>query len=302
MNQSALPSIESSVDTCVTALRLADRLQDWNSRHGPGFSAKHAPVFALSVAFVTPWLDFPALCTATHIWSWITAVDDAIDRPDGDPAQTDRLVAACRAVLDGAPPGTDPYARALADIHADVAARPGFPRIAPLWRDTVDRFLTGMRYEATAAAAMASGAPPPDLDEYLEHGAQTVGVPMYMLASWAAMHDLDPTALLPALRDSALAVRLANDARGQARESAERTISALRLGVPLADVRRMVGDRIARCRRAIEPQLTRGQPAAVALDRMTIWGTRLYQQVDFRYPEGDWAPLHWPSPQTLGAA
>jgi hypothetical protein len=288
----------------MTALRLADRLVDWNGRHGPGFSAKHAPVFALSVAFVTPWLDFAVLLTATRIWSWITAVDDAIDRPDVDPAETDRLIAACRAVLDGAAPGTDPYARALADIHADVATRPGFPRLAPLWRDTVDRLLAGMRFEAAAASA----APAPDLETYLEHGAQTVGVPMYMVALWAAMDGVDPTPLLPPLRDSALAVRLANDARGHAREDAEQAIGALRLGVSLADVRRMVGDRIARCRRALGPLLTRGDPAAIALDRLTIWSTRLYQQVDFRRPEGegadkrDWAPLHWPSPQALGAA
>jgi hypothetical protein len=245
----------------MTALRLADRLVDWNGRHGPGFSAKHAPVFALSVAFVTPWLDFAVLLTATRIWSWITAVDD-------------------------------------------VATRPGFPRLAPLWRDTVDRLLAGMRFEAAAASA----APAPDLETYLEHGAQTVGVPMYMVALWAAMDGVDPTPLLPPLRDSALAVRLANDARGHAREDAEQAIGALRLGVSLADVRRMVGDRIARCRRALGPLLTRGDPAAIALDRLTIWSTRLYQQVDFRRPEGegadkrDWAPLHWPSPQALGAA
>jgi halimadienyl-diphosphate synthase len=305
VSQPDLPSIESSVDTCVTALRLADRLLDWNSGHGPAFSAKHAVVFALSCAFVTPWAEFPVLRTGTRIWSWITAIDDTVDSADRDPDQVDRLVAACRGVLDGAVPGAEPLARALADIHADVAALPGFPRLATLWRDAVDRLLTGMRFEATTGTAVASGAPPPDIDEYLEHAAYTVGVPMYMLALWSAMDSVDATALLPALRDSALAVRLANDARGHARESTERSIDALRLGVPLAALRRMVGDRVSSCRRALVPLLASDQPPAVALDRMTIWGTRLYERIDFRYPEGEgpdkreWAPLHWAS--TAGA-
>ena len=289
------------MDTCVTALRLTDRLLEWNGRHGPAFSAKHATMFGLSVAFVTPWLDFPVLRTATRIWSWITAVDDTMDRADRDPAEVERLVAACRGVLGGAPPGADPFARALADIHGDVAALPGFHHVAPLWRDTVDRLLTGMRFESETGAAVASGAAPPALDTYLEHGVHTVGIPMYMLALWAAM-DADPTVLLPPLRDAALAVRLANDARGHAREHAEASLGAVGLGVPPTDLRRMVGERVASCRRALEPLLTRGHPPAVALDRMTIWGTRIYQRIDFRFPEDEWAPLHWPSPQTLGAA
>lgn len=308
MSQADLPSIESSVDTCVTALRLADRLHEWHRRHGPAFSAKHVPVFALSCAFVTPWVEFPVLCTATHIWSWVTAIDDTLDSADRDPEEVDRLVAACRGVLGGAAPGTEPLARALADIHTDLVALPGFARVAKLWRDTVDRLLVGMRYEATTGAAVAAGGTLPPLDEYLEHAAHTVGVPMYLLALWAAMDDVDPTALLPALRDSALAVRLANDARGHAREGTEQSIDALRLGITLAEVTHLVGDHVARCRRALEPLLARGHPPAVALDRMTIWGTRIYQRIDFRYPEGqgpdkhDWAPLHWPSPQTVGEA
>ncbi|MEJ3749930.1 terpene synthase family protein [Actinomycetes bacterium KLBMP 9797] len=313
MSHINLPAIESSVDTCVSALRLADRLLDWNRRHGPAFSPKHAMVFGLSCAFVSPWLPEPVLRTATRIWSWITAIDDTVDTPGRDPAEVDRLVAACRAVVAGAgpgePPGDEPLARALADIHADVATRPGYPLLAPLWRDTVDRLLTGMRYEAATAAALAPGAPRSDevTGEYLEHAAYTVGVPMYMAALWCAMDDVDPAALLPALRDSAVAVRLANDARGHAREHAEGAVGVLRLGVPPDVVHRMVGDRVASCRRQLAPLLARGHPPAVALDRMTIWGTRLYQRIDFRYPEGegpdkhDWAPLHWPSPQTLGA-
>ncbi|MEH1128139.1 terpene synthase family protein [Micromonospora sp. CPCC 206061] len=293
-----LPSIKPSVDTCVTALQLAESLRDWAAAQGSAFPQKHTMVFALSSAFISPWLDRPVLELASRIWSWITAVDDTVDSPECDHASADAILRGCRAVAAGGPHGDEPLARALAEIRDTVAALPGHPDVAPLWRDAVDRLLVGMAYEARSESGTLTG--------YLEHATYTVGVPMYVVALWAAMERVDPVPLLPALRDAAVAVRLANDARGHAREAAEGGLNALRLGLSPDTVRHLVGDRLASCERRLAPLLARADPPAVALHRMAVWGTRIYQRIDFRYPEGegphrtDWKTIEWPAP--LGAS
>ncbi|GIG88358.1 terpene synthase family protein [Plantactinospora endophytica] len=292
--------IDAAVDTCVTALRLIDRLADWTAANGPPFPAAHVNVFCLSTAFVTPWLDVDTLHLATRIWSWITALDDTVDNHPGDLAELDPILANCRAAAGGARvDAADPIAAALAGIRADLADRSGFATVEPLWRDTVHRLVDGMRYEAVTGRALATGAAPAEPGEYLRHAVHTVGVPMYVTALWAAMPPFDAPALLPALRDAALAVRLANDLRGHARESAEGNLDALRLGLTTEQVRAMVGDLLARCHDRLAPLLAAAFPPAVAVHRMAVWGTRIYQHIDFRSPGGrgpgkdDWQFLDW---------
>jgi hypothetical protein len=294
-----LPPVDGAVDTCVTALRLIDRLRTWTAARGPAFPAAHIEVFCLSTAFITPWLDVDTLHLAARIWSWITALDDAVDGCDGDLTAVTSTLEHCRAAAAGAGSGADPIAAALAEIRADLAALPGFGAVAPLWHDTVDRLVVGMRYEAVTGLATARGAAPPELADYLGHAVHTVGVPMYVIALWAAMEPFDAAGLLPALRDAALAVRLANDLRGHAREGDEHNLNALRLGLPTERGRGLVGDLLARCHARLAPMLAGSFPPAVAVDRMAVWGTRIYQRIDFRSPGGqgpgkdEWQFLDW---------
>lgn len=300
MGRAALPPIEAAVDTCVTALRLIDRLGPWCAARGPAFSGAYVNVFCLSSAFITPWLDVDTLHLASRVWSWITALDDTVD---GSSSDVDDVFDACLAAARGGPPNADPVAGALAEIRAELAARPGFAALEPHWRDATGRLVAGMRYEARTARAIASGASPPGLGEYLGHALYTVGVPMYVVSLWSAMDEAPVDALMPALRDAAIAVRLANDLRGHAREGGEGALHALRLGVTAERARHLVGDRLASTARRLAPHLDRGLPAAVAVDRMATWGTRIYQRIDFRAPSGhdagraDWQFLDW-----LGAA
>lgn len=294
-----LTPIDEAVDTCVTALRLIDRLGPWCADRGPAFSGAYVNVFCLSTAFITPWLDLDMLHLATRVWSWITALDDTVD---GSSSDVDDVFDACLSAARGGPPGTDPVAGVLAELRVELAARPGFAALEPHWRDATERLVAGMRYEAETARAMASGAAPPGLAGYLGHALYTVGIPMYVVSLWSAMDEVPVAALTPALRDAAVAVRLANDLRGHAREGGEGALNALRLVTP-ERARHLVGDRLASTAQRLAPHLAGGLPAAIAIDRMATWGTRIYQRIDFRAPSGhdagreDWQFLDW-----IGAA
>jgi Terpene synthase family 2, C-terminal metal binding len=300
----ALPPIDAAVDTCVTALRLIDRLGPWCAARGPAFSGAYVNVFCLSSAFITPWLDLDMLHLASRIWSWITALDDTVD---GSSSDVDGVLDECLSAARGGPPradpGADPVAAALAEIRAELATRPGFAALEPHWRDATERLVAGMRYEAETSRAMASGAPPPSLAGYLGHALYTVGIPMYVVSLWSAMDEVPVAALMPALRDAAVAVRLANDLRGHAREGGEGALNALRLGVTQERARQLVGDRLASTAERLAPHLAGGLPAAVAIDRMATWGTRIYQRIDFRAPSGhDAGRDDWQFQEWLGAA
>lgn len=296
-----LHPIDDAVDTCVLALRLMERLHGWVAAQGPPFTARYCPVFGLSTAFVTPWLAPDVLHLGTRIWSWITAVDDLVDGTptgatapdptgvrdvDGLPEGAAESLRRCRAVLHGGAPGDDPLAVALAGIRAEVATLPGFDPLGRRWRDSVERLLAGMRFEVAGGAALARGVPAPPLGEYLDHAVHTVGVPMYLLSLWAAMPPGDPAVLLPALRDAALTVRLANDLRGSEREGVEQNLNVVRLGLTVEQAGRLLRERHDACRTRLAPLLARRHPPAVAVARMATWGARLYQWTDFRFPDG----------------
>jgi Terpene synthase family 2, C-terminal metal binding len=149
-----------------------------------------------------------------------------------------------------------------------------------------------MRFERGAADSWSLGGSPPVLAEYLEQAIQTIGIPMYVVSIWSTMDASDLPAdiheLLPPLRHSALAVRLGNDLRSYAREKVCGNLNALALGMAperlLDDIRLHVDH----SRRLLEPFAHLG--SAIALNRLTIWSTRLYDKIDFRFP-GEWAKV-----------
>jgi phytoene/squalene synthetase len=284
-----LPSIRDTTDISLRALKLNALLDRWVSRFAAPFTTANNPIFSLCCAFTTPWLPLEVQQLGARIWAWITAIDDAFDR-DYESLEAVRAAADhCRAVVAGqAPPAADPLALALADIRDQVAGYPAFAELGPLWRRTVTELVDAMELERRWGHALGAGGAPPSLDDYLRAGAATVGIPMYMVSLWATMdraaRPQDVSALLPALQDSALAVRLANDLRSQARERAQEDVNALVLGLGEEQLRRDIAGHVERCREALRPLVARGLGAAVALDRLTVWSTRLYEQIDFRAP------------------
>jgi hypothetical protein len=86
------------------------------------------------------------------------------------------------------------------------------------------------------------------------------------------------------LQDAALAVRLANDLRGHAREEAQEDVNALLVGMTPDEVEGRISFHVDRCRDQLRPLVERSLASAVALERLTVWCTRLYEQIDFRSP------------------
>jgi hypothetical protein len=285
-----LPSIAATTDISLMALKLVGLLETWMAEQGDAFNPKHANVYCLTSAFTSPWLGVNTLHLATKIWSWLTAVDDVMDALHVDSDDVHASADRCRRILDGdRPVASDQLAAALAEIRDELTTYPLFHQLAPLWRDTVEQLITAMQFERRASDAVAAGGAPPDLDEYLEQARESVGIMMYVVSLWSTMDEADlpdyVDQLLPPLREAALAVRLGNDLRSSAREQTSGTLNALMLGMTREQLQQAIPIHVDNCRRQLRLLVAQPLGSAVALDRLTTWCTRLYEKIDYRFPE-----------------
>lgn len=228
-----LPAVERRTVSALTEA-VADHLQAWAAPFGV-FDARRFATTGLTMAAAAPWLALPDLGDMAAITLWIFTVDDCLDEGRFGPGDRDRRIRHYVRIAASAagrePPPEDPYAEALVDIQRRLAARPLYAALAGDWARTCRAMLAGMLFECRTGEAVRGGRPWPTRRTYLEHGIQSIGVPMYLTGSWIICGGPETPGLLPVLRPMARAagraVRLANDLRTLERERTEGNANVL---------------------------------------------------------------------------
>jgi hypothetical protein len=277
--------VQAAADASVTAVELIGRLREWTTRLGRPFDPAMVPLCSLTAANCTPWLSASACYPVAQTAAWLLALDAWSDGPGSDGSLVDAGITRCLEVVDGgAPTSGDPLQVSLAEIRDQVHAGPSGEAVHDRWRQAVTESLLGTAFERHAADDVARGAEPPPLAEYLRHATGSIGLAMMVTAAWSAMDDPALPDRLPELRgpldDASMAVRLANDLRGHAREQAEGTIDALALGLAPQDLAASLAEHLNRCRRRLRPLAGIVPGPVAALERHLIWSVRMYQRFE----------------------
>jgi hypothetical protein len=241
----------------------------------------------MTATAVMPWADDDQLNFFARVCSWLNAADDLMEAQLGSEAEGRTTVDRLKSVIDGDRLNDmSPLERALADLHADVTAGAHYAELGPLWREKLVSMLECNLRLCEAALAISRGAIPPTLDEYLDL-ADGYGRAFAVVSLWLVAGEPELPAhldrLIPALIESQKSGRLANDLATHAREQATE-MNALRLGIPIAQLRERRDQHDRRFRALLESLLLTSKPSAVALDRLTTYARKFYALSDLHVP------------------
>jgi hypothetical protein len=222
---------------------------------------------------------------ANRITMWIFGVDRLMDHVATSLAEIDEVVARCEAVVNGSsPPDTDSLACFLVEIRDELAQRPAWPVLGPVWREELRRMLASMRRDWTWTAARKADptAPMPGLDEYLdqaEFGFQLVFVSHWAANSGGRVDDVGP--LTHAGRMVQRVVRILNDLGTVERDLDWGDINALLLGAPRSEILHRLAGLIEQCDGLIDG--LRGAHPALSryLGRMIQFNVGFYGAGDY---------------------
>jgi hypothetical protein len=277
---------------CVPIVRLgsavlADLLR-WTSKWLPGFEYLPLPAIAFGEAVVGPWATAEQLRVTGRMAVWAYALDDHVEREITGLAALDEFFARCSAIVHtGGSDDGHPLLSALSAWQQELTALPGYPALAPVWREAFDACLSGHRYDWVVGWARDLGElPATDATEYLEHSDSSavgqVHVPRWVVYGGAELPSrLD--VLRPALTDVMVATRLANDLSTFERERAEPGQNNLLMyGVSADWVQAEIGRRLASVHTRLEPLVAADFRPAVGLVRLADWCVGIYAGHDMR--------------------
>ncbi|MGH3878024.1 MAG: terpene synthase family protein [Actinophytocola sp.] len=278
---------------CVPIVTLTSKvlaeLRGWAAEELPG-SEDQLPLLgaAFCEAIVGPWATAEQLRLPARMVIWTYAFDDYIEREVTELADLDAFLDRCRAVVHtGRRDDGDPLLASLSGWQQALSELPGYPALASLWEEKVDRVLRGHRYDWVVGAERERGNPPDaGVEEYLDH-ADSITLWMVHLPRWIAYGgDEVPKrldVLAPALDDSSVAVRLANDLATIERERSEPgQNNVLMYGVSEDWVRTELANRIAAVEQRLAPLVAENFLPAVGLIRLTEWSVGIYVGNDMR--------------------
>ncbi|WP_230884822.1 terpene synthase family protein [Planomonospora sp. ID82291] len=278
-------AVESGA-VCAVAGRSQREMREWAQAYPDLFSAKpfDAALYStlsLAMAFSGPWLTAEQLRMANKATLWAFGLDWLVDYVAASPQEAEEIARRCREVAGGAPPADgDDLARMLADIRDELASRPAFAELGPVWRDELERMLDGMLTEWRWKA----GKSVPTFEEYLGN-ADNLGFSFVFAAHWIHVSDGGPVADADRVREAGHAVqrviRLLNDLGTYERDVAWGDLNALLLDVDRAEVERRVAALAARSRELIGP-LRDAQPGLAGyLERQMDFCAGFYRVGDY---------------------
>lgn len=277
---------------------VTDHLHTWAAPFGI-FDPSRFATTALTMAAAAPWLPLADLCEMAAIPLWIFTVDDCLDQGRFNAAERRgraRHYAEIAAARPGAEPRPeDPYAEALLAIQRRLVFRPLYRVLAGEWAHTCRTMLAGMIFECRTGERVRSGRSWPALRTYLDHGLNSIGVPLYLAGAWMIVGGPETPGLLPTLRpmarDAGRAVRLANDRRTLARERAEGNANVLMLlqakGWEPERAQEWVSARAAASARRVARRAARSEDAAAVrvTRRVCQFSVDFYDEHDFHTVE-----------------
>ncbi|WP_428966792.1 terpene synthase family protein [Micromonospora fluostatini] len=284
--RAALDAATEQGRICALAARGQRDLQTLVAEHpdlfpNPPVDPAMLGAVAMSTAFIAPWCTAAELRVANRASLWVTAEDWQVER-GASAAAVDAIVTRCLAVADGSPPADgDQLGHLLARIRADLDAVAAFADHRERWREEVRRMLAA---DAREWRWRSDPGGPPTVEEYLDN-ADGFGATFVNVSHWIATGDAGTLARLDELttasRQVQQIVRLVNDLASHDRDRATGDLNVLALGPNQADVRRLIGERLARCQRVLADLAGVCPRQAAYLSREIGFTTGFYRMTDF---------------------
>lgn len=206
--------------TCAAAAQGQRDLQSLVTTYpglfpSPPFDGSVFSTLAMANAFSAPTLTAPALRVVNRASLWAFRVDWLFDHVARSRTELVALARRCVAVAAGATPeADDTLGLFLADIRADLEARPGFAELSEAWVEELDRMFAAMLREWDWKAAGER----PTVAAYLAN-ADNLGASFVDLSHWLANPEPgsvhsgagDLAAVLAATRATQRIIRVIND-------------------------------------------------------------------------------------------
>ncbi|MEV6235674.1 terpene synthase family protein [Lentzea sp. NPDC051838] len=282
----ALVPVEPAVHTYVLHLKLVKMVQEWTKRRGDLLNVQRYGPTCMTMALAAPWApaaDLDVVCRqALLLW----AVDDELEAV-ADEARFRARLAEFTSAISGEPYRPDPLNDALAELRADLVARPLFGELGQWWTDTmIDGWVAGFD-EWRISREMAAGAPAPGYEDYLKIGTRSIlktpmQLAMLMVTEQASLHS-HRNRLNAAIDEANIAVRLVNDYASYERERRSGDLNVMMLGLTEDQVRQEIHASVDRFREHLGPLLAEPNPlrAAVTLWRYLQTPVSFYLRIDY---------------------
>lgn len=277
---------------CALAMDCLRDLQECASEYPGLFSAKPfgPTVFsgvALAIAFGAPDATPARIRFTTRMVLWEFATDWLVDRAATSRSQIEAIETGCGAVGDGGSPTPDvPLEVFLASLRDELADRPRWAELSPVWREQLRRYLQANAREWDWKTAHAAGdrTALPTFDEYLAN-ADNIGATLVNVSHWIHGGDVASAAELSELAavsaEVQRALRLLNDLATYERDVAWGDLNSLMLGLNREDVTKRAGELVERCENMIEPLATRFPDEALYLRRQIGYSVGYYGMTDY---------------------
>lgn len=191
----------------------------------PEFDSVRFPATALTTATEGYFLPVSLLKKMVVIPVWIFTIDDVIDRKLLSDEELDECLLRYEWIITRDQDASDVYGCVLKDLYDQLKERPLFSALRGVWEEAYFRMIRGMLLEARPNDRL------PSYDEYLKHGAFSIGVPLYVVSTWILASHEETMPNLDVLKEmmmlSAKSIRLANDMRTYEKEKKEGNLNAL---------------------------------------------------------------------------
>jgi len=273
---------------CAVAGHAQRDLADCAGRYRGLFAARPFDpglfaTLAFACAYGAAWLPPDRLRVATRTCLWCFGLDWLVDYKARSRAEVRGVVDACLAVADGGDPAPgDDLARFLADLRDELADRPDFAALRPIWRDELRRMLEAMAREWDWRAD--PHRPSPTFEEYLAN-ADNLGFSFafatHLCLTGTAYTALDLAELRAAGRAVQRVIRLLNDLGTYERDVSWGDLNVLLLGNTRAQVSAHVAALTDRCGELIGPLRARHPELTGYLSRQLGFNQGFYRISDY---------------------
>jgi hypothetical protein len=277
---------------CALATDCLRDLQDCASEYPGLFSAKPfgPTVFsgvALANAFGSPGATADGIRIAARMALWAFALDWLVDYTATSRTEIEAIVAGCEAVGDGAPPDPDvPLQGLLASLRDDLAGRPGWAGLSPVWREHLRMYLhaNALEWDWKTAHTAGDRTALPTFEEYLAN-ADNFGSSLVNVSHWiwggAVATEAELGELAAVSAEVQRTLRLLNDLATYERDVAWGDLNSLMLGLGRDDVTKRIGELVESCEKMTEPLATRFPGEAVYLRRQIGYSVGYYGMTDY---------------------
>lgn len=199
------------------------------------------PRIALVIATVMPRLDQSCSALMTKLALWVFGVDDMIDEGAVPLVELqEKVIEQCHLIANGSPSNriidSDELAAMLSGIRKDLSEYRLFEPLCEHWSTNVrllveamtEEYQYGLRYSTSGACAL------PSLEEYLQHGIYSSGVPLMASTLFIILNDPSVEQCFDSINEpitcASAAMRLYNDVKTFEKETQESKINSVLIG------------------------------------------------------------------------